>query len=858
MARFAPAIERLASKSESERTLGAFQLVHPLGKGGFAPVWLAREVHGTTELRTVAIKLFADSSEGTTSRERERIVEEARALCRVEHPNVVRFHALHADAEKGVVGLVMEYVRGTSLDTRIRSLAERGEKMPIVDVLSVGVATASALASVHQAGLVHRDIKPANIVEASGVFKVIDFGIAAAEKAPRARPTGEDAVMLDGLPLVGRMESVASSGTLDTDFFAVTGTVGYIDPHCIATASAASSSSDLYALGATLFECIVGKVPAAAAASRSGAYGLSAEVLDGRAQSPPLLEIVPALPAPLAKLVDQLLEASPSRRPRSAEAVAWELERIRREVAGRSRPLPPEEVGPFRGLGRFEPSDRDVYFGRSVEIAASLEMIRSRGLLALIGPSGSGKSSLARAGVLPAIADGDLGGWPKAWDTLVVTPGADARASITKALAQLVDGVDDRAPEAWVDALSERAQSSERGVVLLIDQLEELVTVSAAESRAFVAELLAHIGAQPLPGVRAIVAARRDLLDALLDLPGLGRALTRGTLLVSPMSKDTWGDVVDHALAAYGYALEDTALRVELLAQLSETASAMPLVQFALTQLWERRDREKRIVPRAALDAIGGIAGALEMHANATLAHYAEQNADAVEAARRVLLAMTTSQGTRRARAREELAQVHGLAAAMLERLEGRRLVVQEPEGLTIAHEALLSRWTKLRTWIAATREERLFADRLEQDALDWIAQRDPDRLWKKRHLLAAEDLVKSAETELSDGGREFVRASVAARSRKRYTIAAALVFGTLVLALLGYSIGGYAVTLKEAKERVAKDAVTSGEVAQALQDCTTQADELIEQSRECQSRLARCGAPASNTAPTMSSAPIH
>src|SRR6185436_11823596 len=133
--------------------------------------------------------------------------------------------------------------------------------------------------------------------------------------------------------------------------------------------------------------------------------------------------------------VDALLDPESAKRPRSAEAVAWELERIRREIAGRSRPLPPEERGPFRGLGRFEEEDRDVYFGRSVEIAAGLEMIRARGLVALVGPSGSGKSSLARAGVLPAIVDGELGPWPRSWDAVVVTPGVDPWTAITRALA---------------------------------------------------------------------------------------------------------------------------------------------------------------------------------------------------------------------------------------------------------------------------------------------------------------------------------------------------------------------------------------------------------------------------------------
>jgi len=134
-----------------------------------------------------------------------------------------------------------------------------------------------------------------------------------------------------------------------------------------------------------------------------------ADVLDGRAPAPPVATLASATPASLAELVDALLSPTRAGRPSSAEWVAIRLEQIRRELGGSSRRLPPDHVGPFRGLGRFEAVDRDVYFGRSSEVAAALETLRGRGLVALLGPSGSGKSSLARAGVLPAVhaADGE-------------------------------------------------------------------------------------------------------------------------------------------------------------------------------------------------------------------------------------------------------------------------------------------------------------------------------------------------------------------------------------------------------------------------------------------------------------------
>jgi len=837
-------LQRLAETPASRRAIGAFQLVEQLGKGGFAPVWLAKEIYGATELRTVAIKLFAAT--GGTETNAERIAEEARALCQVEHPNVVRFHSMFHDAQLGVVGLVMEHVHGIALDRRLEALAE-GQRLALDDVIAVGAAIASALAAVHQAGLVHRDVKPANVIDAGGVYKLIDFGIAATRhQEPKTRPA--KTVVLDDLPLAS---AGTNASTLATDAVdAITGTIGYIDPQCLSRMVPATASSDLYALGATLYECLTGGVPAAIAARADGTRGLKGEVLDGRAQPPPVAEIA-RVPSPLASIVDALVQADPVRRPKSAEAVAWELERIRRELAGRARPLPPESVGPFRGLGRFEEADRDVYFGRGVELAAAIETLRSRGLVALVGPSGSGKSSLARAGVLPAIADGALGKWPKQWDAVVTAPGAEPKTALSAALGHYVEDAGSRSPEAIVVALAERAQTTGRGIVVLVDQLEELVTQSSVEGRRYAAQLLAAMGAQTAPGVRCVVAARRDLLDALLALEGLGRVLTRGTVLVAPMTDATWGDVIDQALDAYGYRLESDAMRADLHAQLEGTASAMPLVQFALTELWARRDSEQKMIPRAALDAIGGIAGALERHAESSVARYAGESAGALEAIREVLLALTTPQGTRRTRTRDELTRdgSHPLSRAVLERLEAKRLVIAEAEGVTLAHEALLTQWARLAAWIAEAREDRVLAETIERDAREWSKGREPERLWKKRRLTAALDLVKRATVPLSDDSKEFIElARRAERRAKALPIAGLVTALVVVIGIVFFTF--YARTLRlernhalnaEMETRAALDAAqrARAEAQQARQE----AEEARRQAEEAQMKAAEAAA---------------
>ncbi len=376
----APALERLTTSPDDQRRLGAFKLVRQLGSGGFAPVWLATEVYGTKELRTAALKLFSlegpDADREALSRvsaaaqHKDQVIDEARALCRVEHPNIVRFYAIALDEERGVIGLAMEYVRGTPLDKRL----EHEGKLSPADTIAIGIAVASALAAVHAAGIVHRDVKPANIVESAGVHKLIDFGIAAAEiasePAPRARTKR---VVLDDLPLdvVGtKMSMLAAAYTVresddasaDGVPFLLTGTVGYIDPNCVAERSSATPASDLYGLGATLYECLTGLLPAQAMAPPG--TGLRGEVLDGRARAASIRVVAPDLPAPLADLIDRLLDPDPASRPHSAEEVVsalkgptsadtTSLRPARARMSGRSRAAIVGAAVVAVGLGAF-------------------------------------------------------------------------------------------------------------------------------------------------------------------------------------------------------------------------------------------------------------------------------------------------------------------------------------------------------------------------------------------------------------------------------------------------------------------------------------------------------------------------
>jgi serine/threonine protein kinase/type II secretory pathway predicted ATPase ExeA len=781
-------VRRLVALPEKERKIGAFHLKQQLGQGGFAPVWLADEVAGSTTLRQAAVKLFQLAS---GEEARQAIIDEAERLCRLTHPNVVRFYALPVDEARGVVGLAMEYVAGKSL---AQVLVERG-RLPLNEAIDVGIALASALLAVHGAGLVHRDVQPANVMVdearrgSSEAYKLIDFGIAGGRPPRSSRKTNPDHTPLPGLAAFNL------------------GKRGYVDPAIVRMGAVATSASDLYGLGAVLYVCLSGRLPA------RGEEGLDEDVLSGVKSAPSLGEALPSAPAPLVELVDALLSPDPEGRPRSAELVAVELERLRGALAGRGRSLPPEEEGPFRGLSRFESEHRDVFFGRRVEVAAALEVLRTRGLLALVGPSGSGKSSLARAGILPALEEGALGG-ARVWERVVVSPGQDPRQVLTTALfhVQIDPGW---SPERAAARLEAWVGEERRGLVILVDQLEELATLQEkndglVESREWTKSLLARLGNKPWPGLRVIVTARRDLLDGILAHPAMGRVLGRGMVLVSPLKDAAWGEVIDAALTSYGYTFEDADLRKDVLDSLSATVEAMPLVEFALTKLWSRRDRENRRITRAAWREVGGIAGALDEYATEVLRR-AEREAGVSEAGvKRALLSMTTPSGARVARDIASLTDEgrDAAVAAVIRLFEEARLLVREGEKLTLAHEALLVHWGKLSTWLAEEREARLLLADLDEAATQWLKHGDDELLWRQRRLLLVQEILRDRGVVLEGSAKRFYEASLWAFRRGRILF---WTLGTLAVLVAAF---GYGYVIEQRARRVAAEALAKQETA--------------------------------------------
>jgi serine/threonine protein kinase len=250
MSTFSPAIREFLAAPSDARRIGPYRCKDLLDKAGTAPVFRAVEEHAGLSLREVAVKVFDIGAAKGGDGWQARVVDEARSLCRVQHPNVIRFHTLSTDAKRGLMGIVMEFAEGVSVDRQLEEVP-RGDARRVALAVDVGIAISAALAAAHEAGIVHCNVKPSNIMFTDGSYKLINFGIAASRR--KEKDDGDDAkaeqrragLALDDLPpdSIGRKAStLEKSGPASG--VPLTGTIGYVDPVCLETTSPPTPSSE--------------------------------------------------------------------------------------------------------------------------------------------------------------------------------------------------------------------------------------------------------------------------------------------------------------------------------------------------------------------------------------------------------------------------------------------------------------------------------------------------------------------------------------------------------------------------------------------------------------------------------------
>ncbi|MFY1827727.1 protein kinase domain-containing protein [Myxococcus fulvus] len=516
----------------------------------------------------------------------------------------------------------------------------------------------------------------------------------------------------------------------------VPGTPLYLAPE-LWRGEPASRATDIYAMGVMLHELCTGSAP--------HQHVPLAEL--GRAvtaRRPPLLAGQRLdLPAGFASVVDRCLALEADQRFDSGDALREALEALSLPV--QATPLP--SGNPYRGLRAFEAEHRAVFFGREAELREVMDRLRGERFVLLAGDSGVGKSSLCRAGVLPALTGPES---DTSWDIVSWTPGRRPLESLAAALAPILDEspdallsqVVDEEPGALARALRRRRRSS-HPVLLFIDQLEELVTFSEPSQVTRLAEELA-LALHRVPRIRVLATARSDCLTRLVALPGLGDELPRALYLVRALTERGLRDAVEGPARALGVRFESTELVDALVTSATRAEGGLPSLQFVLEALWEARDVSRGLIPMAALTALGGVEGALARHADAVVDRLRPEQRPR---ARELLLELVTSEGTRLRLTRDELLRgpEDDTGRAVLDGLvRGRLLTASEAESgegvYTLAHESLLTHWDTLRGWLGQDEQHRAIRHRLARAATEW------ERLGRPSELLYAERQLSEAD----------------------------------------------------------------------------------------------------------------
>jgi serine/threonine protein kinase/formylglycine-generating enzyme required for sulfatase activity len=784
-----------------------YRLLRPLGRGAMGEVYLA---HDTLLDRPVAVKFIVGVAPAEAQRERFR--NEARAIARVQHPNVVDIYRV-GEVQRHPY-LVSEFLRGESLDRLSKPL-------PWQRALEIGIGLARGLAAAHRRGVLHRDIKPANaMLTEEGQVKLLDFGVAklvdvtegSAPPMPRVPPppraVGEEPVgaTVDLIRTVDVPRPVATvPPSAPAHATGLIGTPLYMAPE-VWRGELATARSDLYSLGVLLYELCSGTTP-----HRAETREALREAVEHQPVVP-LAQVALEVDAAFAAIISRCLAREPAERFPSAEVLREALEALQesaREEAGpRERPYP--------GLHPFTPQERATFFGRAAQVRTLLDRLRAEPLVVVAGDSGAGKSSLCRAGVLPRVAEGALG-LGGTWAVCELLPGRRPLLALAAALAPLLSLQEPELMEELRQAPKEVGRrvlgaAGARALLVFVDQLEELVTLAEPEEAERFAQALEALASSG-PRLRVLATARGDFLARLARLPGLGEHLSGGLYLLPHLSEAGLREAIVAPARAQGFAFESEAL-VDTLVAAGHAEGSLPLLQFALAELWERRDRERRVIPAEALVALGGVEGALARHADGVLAGLRPEQR---VAARRVLLRLVLAEGTRARRTRAELLGEGGAgeaeARAALEALvRGRLVLAREAAGdagagtYELAHEALLRGWDTLRGWLASGEEQRALRYRLERASGEWQRLGRPsEQLWTRRQLDEA-DRLSLDEEALSTGEAEFLRASRRAVWRRRLGWATAVLLLPLTAAAV---YGGLELRAWQAREREAAHALS-------------------------------------------------
>jgi formylglycine-generating enzyme required for sulfatase activity len=442
---------------------------------------------------------------------------------------------------------------------------------------------------------------------------------------------------------------------------------------------------------------------------------------------------------------------------------------IEQRMAGASGQIKPESgESPYMGLRYFDTSNAALFYGREVLTRELTERVSKESFLAIVGASGSGKSSVARAGLIPA--------WTKENErgiVHIITPTAHPLESLAASLtgdsepvtatSTLMDGLqkDSRSLRLYVKKIL--SNSGNANLLLVVDQFEETFTSckDLNERKAFIENLLSL--PEENSAAHVVLTLRADFYHHCFDYEGLRRALEKHQANIGAMTQEELREAIVQPAEMNGWDFQPGLVDL-ILGDVGTEPGALPLLSHALLETWERRQGRTLTLP--GYHAAGGVKKAIAQTAESV---YDSLTPEEQTIARNIFLRLTASgediRDTRRRVRRKELLKISKKqvdVTKVLEILIFARLITADQDSFEVTHEALIRQWERLRKWLDENRESELLHRHLTRSAQEWQRRgREATELYRGARLQQIQAWRKTHASELSALEIEFVKASL-------------------------------------------------------------------------------------------------
>ncbi len=455
----------------------------------------------------------------------------------------------------------------------------------------------------------------------------------------------------------------------------------------------------------------------------------------------------------------------------TAYDVLLELDTDRSGTVEEGRPSAPSTAAtgpnPFRGLAAFSETDAGLFFGRESIVDELADVVRRRRVAALIGPSGSGKSSVMRAGLLPRFRAAG------AYVTTMV-PGThpldELEVALTRIAAAPLQGLAtdlSSGDRSLAGAVRSMVPDPDRTIVLAIDQFEELFTISRTDERDRFLDVLVEAETDTTTQLIVVATCRADFLERVLDHPAAGQLVRDRSVLITPLSSDELHDAIIGPAECVGMAVEP-ALVAAIVGDASGSPGSLPMVQYVLTETFEAA-ADRGVMTLEDYRRLGGVSGAVAQRAEEVFGGLSD---DDREAARRLfsrLVAPGEASGPARRRARRT--ELTTVPEPVIDAFGRARLLSFDRDPATreptveVTHEALIRHWPRLVAWVDDERDGLRLLGHITSSAQEWDrADRDDSLLYRGARLVAAEQWAETHPGELSEAESDFLSAGVSLR----------------------------------------------------------------------------------------------